>query len=138
MAVEERVQVQEMVAAFVVVSIPVSPVAFVPDALDLGEGGRLGAVHGCHKVLVHPLAVAGPVGLDAQGLVEQVVSGMDDVHEVADRAWCVVLPIEVDVDAAGAVGEGSGFAQRPDDLLQVLDVLFVGEDRADQLNAVQA
>ena len=49
--------IKEMVAAVVVVSIPVSPVAFVPDALDLGEGGRLFAVHGRYQVLVHPLAV---------------------------------------------------------------------------------
>ncbi len=137
-AVEEGVQVQKMVAAFVVVCVPVSPVAFVPDALDLGEGGRLGSVHGRHKVLVHPLAVAGPLGFYAKSLVEEVVSGVDDIHEVSDRARCVRRPIKVDVDAAGAVGEGSSLPQRPDDLLQVLDISFVSEDRADQLDAVQA
>ena len=102
--------IKEVVAAVVVVGLPASAVACVPDVLDGVEGGRLLFVHGGDKVLVHLLAVAGPVGLDAQGLVEEVVAGVDDVHEVSDRARCVVLTVEVDVDAAGVVGEGPHIA----------------------------
>ena len=37
-AVEEAMQIEEMVAAVVIVPVPASPVAFVPDALDLRKG----------------------------------------------------------------------------------------------------
>ncbi len=137
-SVEEGVQIQEMVAALVVMGIPVSLVAFVPDALDGTETGRLLAVHGRHKVLVHLLAIPCPVCLYTEGLVEEVVARGDDVHEVADRARGVRCSIEVDVDAAGVVGKGPGLAKGSDDLLQAFDVGLVGEDRADQLDAVQS
>jgi hypothetical protein len=136
-AVEKRMKVAKMIPALMVMGFAAALVSCVPDALDLGEGGWLGAVHGSHQVLVHLLAIPCPLGFDAKGLVEQVVSGMDDVHEVSDRARCVGRSVEMDVDAAGAVGERSGLSERPDDLLQVLDVGLVGEDRADQLDAVQ-
>ena len=60
----------------------------------------------------------------------------NDVDEVPQASWCVVLSVKVDVDAAGGVREASGFSDPSHQFLQGFDVFPVGEDGADQFNAV--
>lgn len=104
-AIEEAVQIEEMVAAVVVVPVPAPPVAFVPDALDLRKGFWFYPVHPLYQIGVHLFAVAHPLRRNLQGFVEQVVVAGDDVDKVADTARRVVGTVQMDVDAAGVIGE---------------------------------
>jgi hypothetical protein len=67
-----------------------------------------------------------------KGFVEKVVLAGDNVNEVADTPWRVPITVKVNMDAAGGVGEPSGSAQAPDQLLKGVDVLAVGKDGANQ------
>ena len=135
---EKAVQVEEVVAAVVVMPVAAFTVALVPDLLNRPQGFGLSAVHLLHQQAVHLLAVAHPLRRNLQRFVEKVILAGDDVHEVADAARRVACPVKVEVDAAGGAREGSGLAQFAHQLLQGGDVLAVGEDGADQLHAVFA
>lgn len=60
----------------------------------------------------------------------------NDVDEVADTPRRVVGPIQVDVDAAGRVGEAARSAQCPHQTLQDVNILTVKQNGADQFHAV--
>ena len=109
-AMEETVEIEEVVAAVMVMGVAVAPVTLVPDTLDLREGLGLDAVHPLHQIGVHLLAVAHPLRCDLQGFVEQIVVAGDDVDKVADAPRCVAGAVKVDVDAAGLVGKPARLA----------------------------
>ena len=125
-----------MVAAVVVVGAAAAVVAVVPNVLDRLHGLWLLAVHGFDQLRVHGLAVAYPRGFNLKGFVEEVVLRGDDVHEVADASRRVSRAVQMNVNAAGVVGEAARLAELADKLLQGFNVLLVGEDGADQLDAV--
>lgn len=124
-AMEETVQVQKVVSAAVVVLIAAFPITLVPDGFDLVEGGGLGLVHPFHQISVHLLAVTHSLRLNLQCLIEQVVVAGNDVDEVTDASRGVVGAVQVDMDAAGCVGEAARFAEDPHQALQRVDVLPV-------------
>lgn len=137
-SVEEAVEVEEMVAAVVVVGVSRSVVAVVPEVLDGLEVQFLDSVQLLDQFGVHLLAESCAFGVDLECLVKEVVLACDDVDEVPDALRRVVRSVEVDVDAAGVVGEAACLAEFSDQTLQGFDVLAVGEDRADHLDAVVA
>ena len=133
---KKAVQVQEMVAAAVVVAAAAFAVPFVPNALDLREGLWLALVHPVDQVGIHLFAKAHPVWFNLQRLIEKVVLAGDDVDKVADAFGRVVCAVEVYMDTRAAVCEAASLAQLADELLQGVDILAVGKDRADQFHAV--
>ena len=46
-----------------------------------------------------------PLRRNLQGFVEQIVMAGDDVDKVADTARCVIRAVQMDMDAAGVIGE---------------------------------
>ena len=137
-AVEEAVQVEEVVAALMVVAVPAPGIFLVPDILKLLHGSGLCLVHPLHQPQVRLLAVAHPFRCDLQRLVEQVIMAGDDVDEVADAPYGMSLPIQVDMDAAGSVGKPPSLAQAAQQPLQGVDILPVTQDGSDQFHTVTA
>ncbi len=135
-SVEKAVKVEEMVAAVVVMGISRSVVAVVPDVLNGLKIQFLDSVQFLDQFTVHLLAESCPFGVDLQGFVKEVVLACDDVDEVLDALRCVVRSVKVDVNAAGGVGKSACLAEFSDQPLQSFDVLAVGEDGADHLDAV--
>ena len=135
-AVEEAVQVEKVVAAVMVVAVPVPGIFLIPDILNLLHGFGLRLVHPLHQPQVHLLAVAHPLRCDLQCLIEQIIMAGDDVDKVTDTPDSVLRPVQVDVDAAGAVGKSPGLAQAAEQPLQGADILPVTQDGGDQLHAV--
>ena len=109
-AMEETVEIEEVVAAVMVMGVAGSTVALVPNALDLREGLGFDAVQPLHQIGVHLLAVAHPLRGNLQGFIEQIVVTGDNVDKVADAPRGVIRTIEVDVDAARLVGKPARFA----------------------------
>ena len=124
-----------------VVMLPgvVFPVAVVvPHPGEVLAGGGLLGVQAAEEVGVDraaPLAAARRA--DAETLGEQVLLGVDDVHQIAQGLRGVAPLADVDVDAAGAVGDRARFPQGPDDGLHRLDV-FPAADGADDLGSLIA
>ena len=71
---------------------------------------------------------------DSECLCQEVLLGVDDVHQVPQGPGGVVPEPDVDVDAAGAVCAAPGPPDGPGDLLHHLDVLPAAH-RADHLGA---
>ena len=137
-SVEEAVEVEEMVAAVVVVGVSRSVVAVVPEVFDGFEVKLLFEVHLLDQFGVHLLAESCAFRVDLECLVKEVVLACDDVDEVPDALRCVVRSVKVNVNTAGVVGEAARLAEFSYQTLQGFDVLAVGEDRADHLDAVVA
>ncbi len=127
-----------MVPAVVVMPVAALAIASVPNLLDGPHGLGLAAVHLFNQKGIHLLAVVHPGRGYLQSLVKKVVLAGDDVHKVPYALRRVVRAVQVDVNAAAAVGEGTRLAQPAHQFLQALDVLVVGKDGADQFNAVLA
>ena len=83
-AVEERMQIQKMVATIVVMGISIAMISFVPDILDAFESSRLFGVHAGDKLLVHVLAVSCSLLFNPKCFVEEVVSCVDDVYKISN------------------------------------------------------
>ncbi len=135
-SVEKAVEVGEMVAAVMVVGISCSVVTVVPDVFDGIKVKVLDSVQLFDQFGVHLFAESCPFGVDLECLVKEVVLACNDVDEVLYALRCVIRAVEVDVDAAGGVGKAACLAEFSDQTLQGFDVLTVGEDRADHLDAV--
>ncbi len=99
-AMEEAVQVQEVISAAVIVLVAVFPIALIPDGFDLIKGGGLGFVHPSHQKSVHLLTVTHSLGLNLQSLIEQVIVTGDNIYEVTDTSRGVVGTVQMDMDAA--------------------------------------
>ena len=120
-----------MVAAGVVMPAcaapPVTGASIAVLVPKLGEGihgGRLPAVEGIKEGRLYRLAPAFASAVaDPQRLCEEVLFGIDDVHQIAKRLGRVFTEPDVDVNAAGAVHLRAGFAQSADDRLHHLNVL---------------
>ena len=72
---------------------------------------------------------------DLQGFVEQILPPGGEVQQPAEAFGRMVRTVNVDVDTTGTVRHGTLLDQRPDDLLQVGDVLIL-ENRGHDLAAV--
>ena len=139
---EGRVEVQAMVAAFIVMGMPsaVRVVALVPDVLEPTHGSRLFAVQAAEEVPVHRPAVAADAApvYPHRGNQEAFVA-RHEVREVADGLRRVSVLADVDVDAAGVRGVAfrPGAAELPQELLELRDVL-VAEDGRHELRLLAA
>ncbi len=100
-AVEETVQIEEVVATVVIMGFPHSTVALIPNALNLREVFRLDGVHSFDQVGIHLFAVAHPCRSDLQGFVKQIIAAGNEIDKVADAPWGMVGSIKMDVDATG-------------------------------------
>ena len=109
-AVEEAVQVEEVVAAAMVVAAAVPGIFLIPDILNLLHGFWLFLIHPLHQPQIHLLTIAHPFRCNLQCLIEQIIMAGDDVDKVADALYGMSLPVQMDVDAAGAVGKSPGFS----------------------------
>ena len=136
-AVEEAVEIEKVVAAAVVVLVAMlCTILRIPDTLNVRKGRGSGLVHLLYQPNVHLFTVAHPLRFDLQSLVEQIVMAGNDVYKVTDTSRRVVGSVQVDVDAAGRVGERSRFAETPHKPLQSVDVLPIEQHRADQFHTV--
>ncbi len=63
---------------------------------------------------------------------------VDNVDEVTDTSRRVVRTIQMNMDAAGLVGESPGFAEPPRQGLYLANVFPVAQDGADQLHTITA
>ena len=136
-----RVQIQEVVAAGVVVGsgapppvLPAVPaVGTVPKLCQRLHGAGLAAVELGEEHRLHRLAPAPPsFRRDSQRLCQKVLLGVDDVHQPPQALRGVFAEADVDVNAAGGVGLRAGPAQSADHQLDHLDVLPAAH-RADHL-----
>ena len=127
---EGRMQVEQVVAAMVVVSACTAPpvvrtsaAVLVPKLGEGVHGGRFSAVEGFKEGRLHRFAPAFAQAVaDAQSLGQQILFCVDEVHQIAQRLGRVLSETDVDVDAAGAVDLRAGFAQSADNLLYHLNV----------------
>ncbi len=138
MAVEKTVEIEEMVAALVVMGVTVTTILLVPDPLNLPKCLWLQPVHLLYQISVHLFAVVHPVRCDLESLVKQVVARGNQVNEVTDAARSMLPSVQMDMDAAGIVRKTPGFPQPPDERLDAADILVITEDRADHLHTVAA
>jgi hypothetical protein len=123
------VQVDPVVAAVVVVDRAGVLVA-VPGPVDLGQAGRPVLLDLGEEVLVDAPAPAAPAcGVDPQGVLDESLLLVDDLDQVAQRLGVEACGVDVDVDPAAAVDPCPSPPDRPDDLLDRVDVR-VGEDGA--------
>lgn len=136
-SVEKAVEVQEMVAAVVVVGCAASPIALVPNVLKGAHGGWLSFLDFVDQAFVDLLAITLPCWVDVQGFVKKVVACVNDVDEVLDGCEVVAGAVEVDVDTAAGVYKGSSVPELSDDLLQGVDILLVSQDRGNQFAFVK-
>jgi hypothetical protein len=109
-AVPKAVQVQKVVAAFMVVAAAAFAVAFVPEFLKPPHGFWFSGVNLFHQGGVHLLAESHPFMLNLQGLIKKVVLAGDDIDEVPNAPGRMIRAVQVNVYPAGGVGKGSGFA----------------------------
>lgn len=136
-AVEEAVQIEKVVAAVVVVRIADSAILAVPNLLDGLKCPGLDLVQLLHHIGVHLFAVAHPLRRNLESLVEQVVAGSNEVHKVPQTPGRMAAAVQMNMDAAGAVGKAPGLFETADKPLERSDILTIGEDRADQLHAIR-
>ena len=106
---EETMKIQEVISAIVIVSVPASVIALVPDVGELGQCLRMLLVDVCHQMLVHLLAEPHSFGFYFKSLIKKVVFASDDIDEVPNGPYVVVSAIKVDVDTATGVCECSTF-----------------------------
>ena len=105
--------------------------AVVPDALELGTGGGLGGVQALHEFAISLLAVVHPGRSDAQCMHQHVLPAGEDVRQVTQALRGVRRGVDVNMDTAGAVHTGTGFAQQPHDFLDGLDIRILADGRND-------
>ena len=133
---EGSVEVQAVVAAAVVVHVPSVRCLHVPKVGEFRHCRRPLLIQFFEELGVGLAAVAAfPARVNVQGPVDQVFFAVKDIHQIPQGLRCKAFRANMDVDAAGAVGEGAGFAQGADEFLQFRDVV-VGKDGADHFRAV--
>ena len=133
---EGGVEVQAVVAATVVMHVPSVGGFHVPEICEFRHRRRPFLVEFLEELCVGLAAVAVfPARVDAQCAVDQVFLAVKDVHQIPQGLRCEPFRSHMDVDAAGAVGEGTGSAQGADEFLQARDVV-VRKDGADHFGAV--
>ena len=134
--VEEAMQIEEMVTTVMVVTVTVAVITGVPDILQLRESVRLLLIESLHQIGIHLQAIPHPLRLDLKCFIEQIISAGDEVDEVADGSWCMWLSVEMDMDAAGVVGDATSFSDAPDNVLQYPNIFPVSENGADQFTGI--
>lgn len=128
---EYAVEVQHAVPGLGVVDAALIA-TIVPDRFELVAGGGLAGVQPVHEGRVCLLApLLRPGGFDAQRIHQHILAAGEDVGQGPQGLSGVERRIDVDVDAAGAVGNGAFLAQQPHDFLHVLDVGVVADRRND-------
>lgn len=131
-------QVQPVVAGAVVMVSPSIGCFLIPEVGDAVQRVRLSPVEVLQEGGVRlPAVPAFPRGVDLEGTVNHVFLACHDVHQVPQGLCREPFSPDMDVDAAGLVGKGTGFAEHPHQFLQLRDV-FVGKDGADHFRAVEA
>ena len=118
-------RIQKMIARRVVVLICVFlPIPVViPDPRKLLEGRGLPSIQKPQESLVERFAPVVPsFGRDEQRLCQQVLLGVDDVHQISERPGRVLTPPDVDVNSTAAVRLGASAAQFANEFLHRLDV----------------
>ena len=76
----------------------------------------------------------GAPGFVLQRFAEKILPAHHQIHQPDQAVRSMVGSVHMNVDPAGAVGQGATFDQLPDDVLQVFDVLIL-QDRADHFAA---
>lgn len=133
---EGGMQVQPVVAGAVVMMVPPVRRFLIPEVGDAVQCVRLFPVEILQERGVRlPAIPPFPRGVDLEGAVNHVFLARHDVHQIPQGLCCKPFGSDVDVDAAGLVGEGPGLAERPHQFLQLRNV-FVGKDGADHFRAV--
>lgn len=133
---EGGVEVQAVVAAAVVMHVPSAGCFHVPEVCEFRHRRRPFLIEFFEEPFVGLAAVAVfPARVDSEGAVDQVFLAVKDVYQIPQGFGREPFRSHMDVDAAGAVGEGAGLAQGADEFLQARDVV-VGKDGADHFRAV--
>lgn len=134
---EVAVEVQEMVAASVVMTVS-GAVAAIPYPLHVGHVGGADALQALQHLPIGLSAPLLPRRIKLEGVVQEVFLGGDNLDEVLEAAYGMRCPVQVDVDTAcvSAAGEGPRFAKLPHHFLQIVDVLPVPKRRAHELHFV--
>ena len=133
---EGSVEVQAVVAAAVVVHAPSVRCLHVPKIREFFHRRRPLLIQFFEELGICLAAVAAfPARVDVQSPVDQVFLAVKDIHQIPQGFRCKAFRANMDVDAAGAVGKSTGFAQGADEFLQFRNVL-VGKDGADHFCAV--
>ena len=133
---ESGMQVQPMVAGAVVVVVPSVWRFLIPEVGDAVQRIRLFPVEILEECGVRlPAVPAFPRGVNLEGAVNHLFLTRHDVHQVPQGLGGEPFGSDMDVDAAGLVGKGTGLAEHPHQFLQLRDV-FVGKDGADHFRAV--
>ncbi len=135
---EGGMQVQPMIAGAVVMVSPSIGCFLIPEVGDPVQGVRLFPVEFLQEGGVRlPAVPAFPRGIDLESAVNHVFLARHNVHQVPQGLYREPFGPDMDVDAAGLVGKGTGLAERPYQLLQLRNV-FVGKDGTDHFRAVEA
>ena len=92
-SVEEAVQVEKMIAALMIMPVPVVAVTRIPDVLNLIKGVRLALVEVLYQISVHFLTIAHPLRRDLECFVEEVVMTGDNVDKVPNASGGVVCSV---------------------------------------------
>ena len=115
---EGGMQVQPMIAGAVVMVGPSIGCFLVPEVGDAVQGVRLFPVEFLQEGSVRlPAVSAFPRGIDLEGAVNHVFLARHDVHQVPQGLGSEPFGPDMDVDAAGLVGKGTGLAEHPHQFL---------------------
>ena len=98
-------KVKEVISTIVIVRVPASVIALIPNICELGQRLRMLLIDVCDQVFVHLLAEPHPLLLDFKSLIKKVVFTSDDVDEVSYCSNIVVRAIKVNVDTARCICE---------------------------------
>ena len=120
-----------MADAAVVAIVP----AAVPDMLGGVPALPAAAFHLLEQLGADLVAPAVRPAADLERFIEQVLPSNGEVQQTGEAFGRVAGAVHMDVDAAGTVCHGSLFDQRPDNVLQVLDVLVL-EDGGDDFTGI--
>jgi hypothetical protein len=124
-ALEKGMQVEEMIAAGMVMLVSALAVSLVPDVFDLLKGFRPFRFDSFDQPLIHGFAIGQPLRFYLQGFVKKVVLRSNDVDEVPYALRGMVRSVKVDMDSTPIVRESARYPQLPYQLLQGFDILAI-------------
>ena len=121
----------------VVIMILTAAISVVPQALHLPHRGRLPLIQVIEETGVCFLAVVFPADPHLQCLVEQVLLGRHDIHNVPECLWRMVGGVHMHMNSAGTVHFCSSRTELPDNFLNGFDIAVLA-DRGDYLYRILA
>ncbi len=106
----------------------------VPGGFHVAIGAD-GVLHRSEEIGRHFVAPTVGTCTNLKRFVEQILSAGGEVDQSGQALGGVLLAVHMDVNTAGAVGDGTGFPESPDDVLEIFQI-FVLEDRGDQFTGM--